>query len=170
LLSTGIGAIVLFVILRGFNIYGDPTQWSVQKDALYSFMSFINVTKYPVSLQYALVTLGPVLVILAWLENVNSRALKPFGIIGRVPLFYYVLHFYLLHLGSIVLLMMRTGKSLSDIDFSFTAGFGGIPPGEGYPLIGAYIAWISVVLFLYPFCVWYDRYKSTHRKWWLSYL
>lgn len=170
LLSTGIGAIVLFVILRGFNIYGDPTQWSVQKDALYSFMSFINVTKYPVSLQYALVTLGPVLIILAWLEQVNGRALKPFGIIGRVPLFYYVLHFYLLHLGSIVLLMIRTGKSLPDIDFSFTAGFGGIPPGEGYPLIGAYIAWISVVLFLYPFCVWYDRYKSTHRRWWLSYL
>jgi hypothetical protein len=68
------------------------------------------------------------------------------------------------------LLMMRTGKGVSEINFHFNAGFGGIPPGEGYPLFGAYIAWIAVVLILYPFCRWYNSYKSTHRHWWLSYL
>ncbi len=170
LLRTGIFAIILFILLRAFNIYGDPAPWSEQRNAVFTFLSFLNVTKYPASLQYALVTLGPVLILLSVLENARAPFLRPFGIIGRVPLFYYILHFYLLHLGAIVLLMIRSGKSLSEIDFHFSAGMGGIPFGEGYPLIGAYIAWISVVLFLYPFCVWYDRYKSGHKRWWLSYL
>ena len=170
LLQTGIFAIILFVVLRFFNLYGDPAPWSEQKNALYTFLSFLNVTKYPVSLQYALLTLGPVLIALSYLERINASVLRPLSIIGRVPLFYYILHFYLLHLGAILLLMMRTGKGLSEINFHFNAGFGGIPPGEGYPLFGAYIAWIAVVLILYPFCRWYNTYKSTHRHWWLSYL
>ena len=170
LLRTGIFAILLFVLLRSFNIYGDPAPWTIQKNGIYTFLSFINVTKYPVSLQYTLITLGPVMILLSWLEKANTSALRPFGVVGRVPLFYYILHFYLLHLGAIVLLMIRTGKGLSEIDFHFSAGFGGIPQGTGYPLIGAYIAWIAVVLFLYPFCIWYNNYKSTHKNWWLSYL
>lgn len=170
LLRTGIAAIALFIVLRSFNLYGDPAPWSVQKDALYTLLSFLNVTKYPISLQYALITLGPVLILTSWLERVNKVSLRPFAIVGRVPLFYYVIHFYLLHIGAIVLLMIRTGKSLSEIDFNFHAGFGGLPAGEGYPLIGAYIAWLTVVAILYAPCVWYYRYKSTHKHWWLSYL
>ena len=170
LFRTGALALVLFVVLRFFNLYGDPAPWSAQKNAVYSFLSFLSVTKYPVSLQYTLVTLGPVLMLLSWLENINTSALRPFGIVGRVPLFYYILHFYLLHLGAIALLMIRSGKGLSEIDFHFNAGFGGIPPGEGYPLVGAYIAWMAVVLILFPLCYWYNRYKSTHKQWWLSYL
>jgi uncharacterized membrane protein len=170
LVRTGVFAILLFVLLRSFNIYGDPSSWSVQKNGLYTFLSFINVTKYPVSLQYALLTLGPVLIMLSRLEKTGGSALRPFAVVGRVPLFYYILHFYLLHLAAIVLLMIRTGKGWSDIDFHFSAGFGGIPQGTGYPLIGAYIAWIAVVLFLYPFCRWYNNYKSSHKHWWLSYL
>ena len=170
LLRTGIFAILLFIVLRSFNLYGDPAPWSEQKNVLYSFLSFLSVTKYPVSLQYALVTLGPVLIALSYLERVNTSALRPLSVIGRVPLFYYILHFYLLHLGAIVLLMIRTGKGPSEIDFHFNAGFGGIPPGQGYPLFGAYVAWIAVVLILYPFCSWYNNYKSTHKHWWLSYL
>ena len=170
LLRTGLFAILLFVVLRTFNLYGDPTSWSEQKNAVYTFLSFLNVTKYPVSLQYALVTLGPVLILLSLLERINTPVLRPFSIVGRVPLFYYILHFYLLHLGAILLLMMRTGKALSEIDFHFNAGFGGLPPGEGYPLFGAYVAWITVVLLLYPLCSWYNNYKNTHKHWWLSYL
>jgi uncharacterized membrane protein len=170
LLRTGIFALLLFVLLRTFNIYGDPAPWSGQKDALYSLLSFLSVTKYPVSLQYTLVTLGPVLMSLAWLESVKTPALRPFGVIGRVPLFYYILHFYLLHLGALALLMMRTGKGLGDIDFHFNAGFGGLPAGEGYSLWVAYVAWITVVLLLYPLCNWYNNYKRTHKQWWLSYL
>lgn len=170
LLRTGIIAILLFCVLRSFNLYGDPSHWSEQKNAVYTFLSFINVTKYPVSLQYTLLTLGPVLILLAWLERINHAALRPFDIIGRVPLFYYILHFYLLHLAALTLYMISSGKGLSEIDFHFTAGFSGLPPGYGFPLIGAYIAWLSVVLILYPFCNWYNKYKSTHKMWWLSYL
>lgn len=170
LLRTGIGAIVLFVVLRSFNLYGDPAPWSVQKNFVYTLLSFINVTKYPVSLQYALITLGPVLILLSKLESANLPVLRPFGIVGRVPLFYYILHFYLLHLGAIVLYMINTGKGLSEIDLHFSAGFGGLPPGYGYPLAGAYVAWLAVVLILYPFCNWYNAYKSSHKQWWLSYL
>ena len=170
LLRTGALALMLFIILRYFNFYGDPSPWSEQKNAVYTFLSFINVTKYPVSLQYTLLTLGPVLMLLSWLERINTTALRPFGIIGRVPLFYYVLHFYLLHLAALGLYMARTGKNLSEIDFHFTATFGGLPPGEGYPLVAAYIAWLSVVLLLYPLCNWYNNYKSRHTHWWLSYL
>ncbi|MEX1238739.1 MAG: heparan-alpha-glucosaminide N-acetyltransferase domain-containing protein [Cyclobacteriaceae bacterium] len=170
LLRTGVSAIFLFVLLRTFNLYGDPAPWIEQKDAVYTFLSFINVTKYPVSLQYTLLTLGPVLIILSWLEKVNSAAFRPFAIIGRVPLFYYILHFYLLHLSAIVLYTIRTDKGWTEIDFHLSAGFGGLPQGYGYPLVGAYIAWILVVLFLYPFCKWYNNYKGTHKHWWLSYL
>ena len=170
LLRTGVFALVLFVFLRFLNLYGDPAPWSVQKDPVYTFLSFINVTKYPVSLQYALLTLGPVLILLSWLEKSRSTALHPFVVIGRVPLFYYVIHFYLLHLGALTLYMMRTGKSLGEIDFHFNATFGGLPRGEGYSLVGAYIAWILVVIILYPICKRYNRYKSTHKNWWLSYL
>jgi uncharacterized membrane protein len=170
LLRTGIFALALFVLLRFFNFYGDPASWSPQEDVVFTFLSFINVTKYPVSLQYTLLTLGPVLVILSWLEKGRPQALRPFVAIGRVPLFYYILHFYLLHSAALILYMIRSGKGLSEIDFHFNAGFGGLPRGDGYPLIGAYIAWITVVLILYPLCRWYNSYKSTHHNWWLSYL
>jgi uncharacterized membrane protein len=170
LLRTGIVAIALFVFLRFFNLYGDPSSWSVQKDSVYTFLSFINVTKYPVSLQYTLLTLGPVLIILSWIEKVNSEGFRPFAIIGRVPLFYYILHFYLLHIVALALYMIRTGKGLSEIDFHYNATFGGLPPGYGFPLVAAYIAWICVVLILYPACRWYNNYKGTHKHWWLSYL
>ncbi len=170
LIQTGLIALAVFVVLRYTNVYGDPAPWSTQKSGLYTFLSFMNVTKYPASLLYTLVTLGPDLLLLAGLERVNSSALRPFGIVGRVPLFYYVLHFYFLHLAAIILLMIRSGKGLADIDFHFSAGFGGLPQGDGYPLIGAYIAWITVVILLYPLCNWYNNYKSTHKSWWLSYL
>jgi len=169
LMRTGIFSILLFVLLRATNLYGDPAPWSEQKNAIYTFLSFINVTKYPVSLQYTLVTLGPVLIILSLLEKSSSQVWRPFGVIGRVPLFYYILHFYLLHLGALVLYIVNTGKGLSEIDFHFTAGFGGLPPGYGYPLVAAYIAWLVVVVMLYPLCHWYNHYKTTHKQWWLSY-
>lgn len=170
LLLTGVIAILLFIVLRSLNLYGDPSPWIEQGNAVYTFLSFLNVTKYPVSLQYALITLGPVLIILSCLEGISTPLLHPFSVVGRVPLFYYILHFYMLHLGAILLLMIRTGKDLGDINFHFNAGFGGLPPGEGYSLIAAYGAWLAVVVLLYPLCHWYNNYKRTHKHWWLSYL
>jgi uncharacterized membrane protein len=170
LFRTGLAAIVAFVMLRYFNLYGDPAPWSFQKDVLYTFMSFINVSKYPVSLLYTLMALGPVLIILAWIENRRSIVLNPFAIFGRVPLFYYILHLFLLHIGALASYMILADKSFSELDFHIAVSFGGVPPGAGYPLVGTYIAWIIVVVVLYPLCKLYNKYKSTHKQWWLSYL
>lgn len=170
LVRTGVSAILLFLLLRSFNLYGDPSPWTEQKSPMYTLLSFLNVTKYPVSLQYTLVTLGPVLIGLSLLERIKTDALRPLIVFGRVPLFYYVLHFYLLHLGALILYIANSGKNISEIDFHFNAGFGGLPVGYGYPLIAAYIAWLAVVLILYPVCKAYNRYKSNHRSWWLSYI
>jgi uncharacterized membrane protein len=170
LLNLGLAAIAVFVVLRFVNVYGDPSPWKEQKNFIFTVMSFLNTTKYPISLLFALMTLGPALVLLALFERSNSKVLEPFNVIGRVPLFYYVLHFFILHAVALWMFMNRTGKSFSEIDLHSNAGFGGLTAEHGYSLGGAYLAWISVVLFLYPLCYWYNRYKSTHKNWWLSYL
>jgi uncharacterized membrane protein len=171
LLMYGGVAILLFIVLRAINLYGDPSLWSVQsRGQIFTIMSFLNTTKYPVSLLYTLMTLGPVLIILSLLERVNISFLKPLLVFGRVPLFYYILHFYLVHLGSLLLFMHKTGRSFSEIDFHFNSSFGGITAEGGYSLGWTYVVWIILVIALYPLCKWYDRYKSTHKQWWLSYL
>lgn len=170
LFRTGAFAVILFIVLRITNFYGDPTPWAAQKNALFTIMSFLNTTKYPASLLYTLMTLGPVLIILSLMETSRTSFWKPFTVFGRVPLFYYILHFYLIHLVSVVAYMILQGKSISEMDFHFTVNFGGIPTGYGYSLLIVYLVWISIVLFLYPFCKRYNEFKSTHRQWWLSYL
>lgn len=170
LMQTGFLALIAFFVLRAINLYGDPAPWSQQKDIIFTMLSFFNTTKYPVSLLYTLMTLGPVLMLLSVFESAQLPVLRPFAVVGRVPLFYYIPHFYLLHAAALCLYMIRTGKTFSDLDLHFNAGFGGLPPGYGFPLVGAYVAWISVVVLLYPLCKRYNRYKSTHRNWWLSYL
>lgn len=172
LFRTSMLAIAGFVILRLTNLYGDPAPWSQQKDVVFTLLSFLNCTKYPASLLYILMTLGPVLLLLSWMEKRPDKIKKwkAVEVFGRVPLFYYILHFYLIHLGSILLYMITTGKSFSELDFHFNAGFGGLPPGAGYILAWTYVVWIAVVLITYPVCKWYNQYKSTHKQWWLSYL
>jgi predicted acyltransferase len=133
-------------------------------------MSFLNTTKYPPSLMYSLMTLGPVLMLLSVMERINLKALQPFVVFGRVPLFFYILHFYLIHIISLMLFINKTGISFSDIDFHFNKSFGGITAEGGYSLFVTYILWASIVLSLYPLCKWYNKYKSTHDDWWLSYM
>ena len=171
LLRIGIGLLVFFVILRATNLYGNPFPWTHQKNALYSFFSFMNVHKYPPSLLYMCATIGPALIFLALVKNTQSWFARIMIIYGRVPLFYYILHFYLLHVVSMVFFLSR--------GHSFAEGMKGVPgfpfkfliPGEGYPLWVVYAVWIAVVVALYPACKWYDRYKSSHpEKKWLSYL
>lgn len=170
LFYAGITIIALFILLRYSNWYGDPSPWSVQKNGIFTIMSFVNVTKYPVSLLYTLMTIGPVLILLSWMENLRQGALNPFRVIGRVPLFYYILHFFLIHFSALCAYLITTGQSWSDLNFHLSNGFGGIPPGSGYTLGWVYVAWMSVVLALYPFCYWYHQYKSVHKHWWLGYL
>jgi uncharacterized membrane protein len=171
LLRIGIVLILLFILLRFADIYGDPLRWEEQKNLLYSFLSFMNLQKYPPSLLYMCATIGPVLILLSLIKNTTGRLSKIFIVYGRVPMFYYILHFFTLTIIRIVLYISR-GHSMEE----GMTGVPGIPfkfitPGEGYDLWVAYALWIAVVVALYPLCRWYDRYKTTHpEKKWLSYL
>lgn len=164
----GGGLILFFIALRATNAYGDPDPWSVQKNATYTFLSFLNVHKYPPSLLFMCVTIGPALLFLAWAGNAKNWFTRFFTVFGRVPFFYYVLHFYVLHIVSAALFMAR-GHSFSEGINSPTA-FRFLIPGEGYDLGIVYLVWIAVVLALYPLCKWFSDYKLKHKDWWLSYL
>ena len=163
----GLAALAMFVLLRCVNWYGDPIRWSVQKNGVYTFLSFMNVTKYPPSLLFTLVTLGILLLVLAMAEIVSKRA-KFLLIYGRTPLFYFIIHLYLIHAVLLVIVLLQ-GYQLSQLDFSpFKFGH---PPGAGIGLGAVYLIWITVVLLLYPLCRWYGNYKATHKeKRWLRYL
>jgi uncharacterized membrane protein len=170
LLYTGVSAIALFIIIRFINVYGPLDTWAVQKNALFTFMSFINCTKYPVTLLFTLMILGPVLIILSFTEQARGRITEKTMVFGRVPLFYFIVHFYILHIAALAAHLIISGKSISEIDFHLSAGLGGIAPGVGYSLIWTYAVWITLIIILYPVCRWYNNYKSTHTHWWLSYL
>jgi uncharacterized membrane protein len=169
LLTLGIASISLFVVLRIINLYGDPSPWTRQPDVGRTILSFINVTKYPVSLEFVLMTAGALLILLSCLEKAGNW-LRPFHTIGRVPLFYFVVHFFVTHAAALLLMMWREGRSIASIDFHFSKSFGGIPPGTGVSLAGVYVAWIVIVLVMYFLCARYEQYKSSHGYRWLSYL
>ncbi len=171
LLRSGLGLILFFIVLRFSNLYGDPVDWSGQKNGFYSFLSFINVNKYPPSLLYICITIGPALLLLVVLENTRNRFTAVMRTYGRVAFFYYVLHIYLVHLLSAIAFLAR-GHSLQDApNTSSFFPFYFLAPGEGYNLWVVYAVWIFVVIALYPLCKWYDNYKTRHKeKWWLSYL
>jgi uncharacterized membrane protein len=169
LLQIGISAILLFIILRYVNVYGDLFPWAKQSSPAFTFLSFINVTKYPPSLLYALITLGCGLVFLAYAEKPAGRAGKFFLVYGRTPMFFYILHVYLIHLIAMFATSL-CGHKWGDMIFQeFTDNPQLI--GYGFSLPVVYLIWISIVLILYRPCVWYNKYKTSHReKWWLSYL
>ncbi|HMJ68262.1 MAG TPA: heparan-alpha-glucosaminide N-acetyltransferase domain-containing protein [Cyclobacteriaceae bacterium] len=163
LLQLGILSIVLFVLLRWANVYGDPSPWSVSdRGTIYTIISFFNVTKYAVSLLFTLMTVGPLLVLLSLLETDNTRWLSPAAVFGRVPLFYFLLHFYLIHAAALIHYMWKTGKSWSEIDLHYPTTFGGITAEGGVSLVWVYVAWVLIVLALYPICKWYDHLKRKH--------
>jgi uncharacterized membrane protein len=165
-LRAGLAALGGFIVLRLANSYGDPARWSVQKNGAYTFLSFMNVTKYPPSLLFSLVTLGVLLLVLATAkENRLTRILQVYG---RVPLFYFIVHLYLIHVILLVTTLCQ-GHTWAQMDFSpFKFGR---PEGAGLTLGEVYIVWGAVVIALYPLCRWYGHYKATHKeKTWLRYL
>jgi uncharacterized membrane protein len=167
----GISLVCFFVILRYTNLYGNPEKWSEQKDTLFTLMSFLDVHKYPPSLLYMCITMGPSLILLSYLEKIQNGFTAIMRVFGRVAFFYYILHLYVIHLIATVCFFAR-GHSLEDstkIAKMFPAYF--IIPGEGYSLGIVYLIWIAVVVALYPICNWYNNYKSLHKeKAWLSYI
>ncbi len=168
LLRLGICAICLFIIIRLIDHYGDPHPWSEQRNALYTFLTFIKVHKYPPSLLYDCMTIGTAMIGLSLIENVKNKVTDFFNIFGRVPMFYYILHLYLIHIICVIL-FFASGYTMKDA-FAPKQVFGFRPDSFGYPLWVVYIIWISVILILYPLCKKYNAYKSTHKQWWLSYL
>ena len=161
----GAAFILLFVLLRLINAYGDPFPWTAQRNKLYTFLSYMNVNKYPPTLMYTCITLGPALIFLALTEKVRNNFSSILIIYGRVPFFYYVIHFYLIHTLNILLLIF-VGWPSNDIlitHFPFRPQF-------GLHLWGVYLVWLVVIAIMYPLCKWYNEYKNTHRQWWLSYV
>src|SRR5438105_10000626 len=178
LIWLGTGILLFFIALRLTNQagaryhYGDPLSWSVQKNSLFTFLSFMNVLKYPPSLLYLCATIGPAVLFLAFVGNAKNRVTKFITVYGRVPFFYYILHFFWIHFLSAIFFFTR-GHSFAEGIHHNVQGFqpNFVIPGEGYSLWVVYIIWIGVVLSLYPLCKWFSDYKLKHRQvWWLSYL
>jgi uncharacterized membrane protein len=171
LLGIGLGMTLGFVLLRWINVYGDPVPWTAQRSALWTVISFLNTNKYPPSLLFLLMTLGPTLLLLGAFENGVPRLLRPALILGMVPLFFYVLHFFLIHLLATAASYLRFGKVVNmfrspDLaHFPFTQ-----PPGWGAPVSIICLVWIAVIVLMFPLCYRYARLKGRRRDWWLSYL
>jgi uncharacterized membrane protein len=170
LLRVGVALSLAFPVLRWLNVYGDPSRWAPQKSAAFTALSFLNTTKYPSSLLFLLMTLGPALLLLAAVDRGTPRILRPALTIGKVPLFYYLLHFFLIHLLAVVTCALRYGsahwmfESPDLAHYPFTA-----PPGWGFSLPVVYLAWALVVLAMYPLCRWFAALKARRSEAWLSY-
>ena len=168
LLRIGLGMIGIFFIIRGINVYGDPAPWLVQRNSITTLLSFFNVTKYPPSLLFCCMTIGPALVLLALIEPVQNRVTAFFVVFGRVPLFYFIFHFIVIHFTCMIV-FFASGHGIHEA-YSAQSALGFRPVNFGYSLPVVYLIWMGVVLAMYPLCSRYGRYKSTHRQWWLSYL
>ncbi len=170
LILLGGSMVLLFVILRYFNLYGDTSHWSKQSSSIFSLLSFIKTSKYPPSLLFLLMTLGPSIMFLAFTEKTSGRLGKIISVYGRVPLFYYLLHIYVIHLLAMLAAEFTAGYDWSDWILTrppWDTGF----KGYGFSLAVTYLIWIGIVVALYPICKWYDNYKQNHKeKWWLSYV
>jgi uncharacterized membrane protein len=170
----GAALTVAFVILRFMNHYGDPAHWSHQKSAVFTLLSFLNCTKYPGSLDFLLMTLGPSLLALAWFDRRTFTASNPLIVFGRVPMFYFVLHFYLIHALAVLAAYLRYGRSATQFIFNPLPSMGGpqklFPPNFGYSLWIVYALWALTLILLYPLCRWFAQVKAKRRDWWLSYL
>jgi uncharacterized membrane protein len=174
LMGIGAAMTIAFLVVRGINVYGDPAPWSTQRSATYTALSFINTTKYPPSLAFLLMTLGPALIMLELFDRMSFKFTNPVIVFGRVPLFYFVTHFYLAHIASAVLALVKYGSAAWGFIFHPVPSMGGevklFPPDFGFDLWVAYAVWAAIVIGLYPACRWFAGVKARRRDWWLSYL
>ena len=168
LLLIGSGLILVFIVLRMINEYGDPVHWSTQRNTLSSFLSFMNVHKYPPSIMYACITLGPGILFLSVSEEWAGKLSSIIRVYGSVPFFYYIVHIYLNHLIEVFAFFL-SGYGAKDIvtpNFPFLFR----PPQFGFDLWVVYCIWVLLIVVLYPLCKRYSAYKRTHSQWWLRYL
>lgn len=146
-----------FIVLRATNLYGDPAPWTAQESWLSALLSFLNCEKYPPSLLYLMMTLGPALMLLACFEHTRGAFARLLATFGQVPFFYYLVHIYLVHALAVATGLAMTGTLLST-------------PTIGLSLLGVYFVWLLVLVLLYPICRWFAELKESGRGWWWSYL
>jgi uncharacterized membrane protein len=174
LITVGILATMGFIVLRTLNGYGDPSPWSTQPSATLTLLSFLNTSKYPPSFAFLLMTLGPALIGLAWLDRARPGPTHPLVVFGRAPLFYFVAHFFLAHLSSAALAFGHYGSAAWGFIGEPVPSMGGpralYPQDFGYDLWVVYAVWIGVVLALYPACRAVAAWKARSGQWWVSYI
>jgi len=157
LLRLGAAVTLGFIVLRATNLYGDPAPWTAQETWLSTLLSFLNCEKYPPSLLYLMMTLGPALMLLASFEHARGAFARLLATFGQVPFFYYVVHIYLIHGLAVATTFDMTGALTS-------------APMIGFSIPGVYFVWLLVLLLLYPICRWFAALKESGRGWWWSYL
>ncbi len=170
LLLSGFGAIILFILLRSFNLYGEPISWQKQDSGTFTLMSFLNTTKYPPSLQFILMTMGPALVFLSLSERISLGMKNLFVVLGRVPFFFYIVHIYFIH-ALAMLALIYAGRDWREYILSARSVMSGRLNNFGFGLGTVYVIWLTVILVLYPLCRWYQQVRENNpTKWWLRYL
>ncbi|MET0330457.1 MAG: heparan-alpha-glucosaminide N-acetyltransferase domain-containing protein [Dyella sp.] len=175
---TGLILFVAFVVIRYINVFGDPSPWSAQTNAMRTIMSFLNVNKYPPSLDYVLATLGITLILASLLDRCTGIAKTVLTTYGRAPLFTYIVHIYILH-GLQLLLGMAMGYPAQIFtEFTKWSAIAAMQHLEvpivkanwGFSLPVVYMLWIAILAMVYPLSRWFARYRANHSQWWLSYL
>jgi uncharacterized membrane protein len=175
-LTIGLGAIALFLLLRGFNLYGDPRPWhpSVQHQdgppAMPAVLSFLNCTKYPASLNFLLMTLGPIIALMPLLESARGAVARTIALFGRVPFFFYTLHIPLIHALALVVSKIRIGYVSPWLFANHPMGNPEPPDGYVWSLPLLYLIWAITIAILYFACRWFANVKATRPAWWLKYL
>lgn len=165
LFAWGLAVVAAFIALRAAGVYGDPNPWGAQDDAVATIIDFLNITKYPPSLLYLLMTLGPAAIFCSYADRLPEDIRRPLTVFGRAPFAFYVAHLYVIHVVAIVLGVAQGFAATQFFTFSFF-----FPKGYGLGLPGVYVVWLLVVAALYPLCAWVAAVKDRRRDWWLSYL
>jgi uncharacterized membrane protein len=178
MIRIGVAMTIGFIVLRVTNIYGNPPtvgggaapgEWHAQADMAKTFILFLDTEKYPPSLQFLLMTLGPSLLLLGWLNGRNiSGWWRPLLVFGRVPMFFYVVHLYFIHAVAVVVAILWKQPYVWLLRGGF--GFNDLPDGYGHNLPFVYAMWGLIMVVLYFVCRWFSELKQRRREWWLSYL
>ena len=170
LLGMGLAGTLLFILLRYINAYGEPINWQRLGSDVFTLLSFLNTTKYPPSLQFLLMTMGPALLFLALIERAGPAEKNPFVVFGRVPFFFYILHIYIIHALALLALVVA-GWDWHEYILSAERMRSGRLNSFGFGLGTVYVIWLLVVMMVYPLCKWYKKVRENNpAKWWLGYL
>jgi uncharacterized membrane protein len=174
--AIGLSAIALFLVLRGFNLYGDPRPWHVSTQSrngmppMPALFSFLNTTKYPASLSFLLMTLGPIIALIPLVENFSGVVARTITLFGRVPFFYYVLHIPLIHALALVVSKIRLGYVSPWLFANHPMGNPEPPDGYVWSLSLLYLIWAIAIFLLFFACRWFAALKARRKDWWLQYL